>query len=164
MCYYPTHIGDGIEEYKCTVCGNVTEHKEDYLRKLKRVKNVVGDMMKHRVKVDMSFDEREYCSHCSGKDIHHPKPVLSIRFSPDDEYHTVRTDNYSDYQCLSAFLKNYDEYESSSTGYDYHHPLSAHVDQIVKMTGFSAWYVENWKEWADIEIAEILARIKGDDE
>jgi broad specificity phosphatase PhoE/rRNA maturation protein Nop10 len=164
MCYYPTHIGDGIEEYKCAVCGSVTEHRADYLYELTRVRHLVETMMSHRVKVDMTFDEREYCIPCSGKEIHHPKPVLGIRFSPNDEYHKVRTDNHSDYQCLAAFIRNYDEYEGGGDGYDYHYPLSAHVDQIVRMTGFPPEFAEHWKERTDKEIAKAVALIKSDSE
>jgi broad specificity phosphatase PhoE len=165
MCYKTVTYGDAVEPYTCVTCGSVTEHRAEYLRKLERVKKYpVGDMMDGRVKVDMAFDESEYCSHCSGKIIPHPKPVLSIRFSPDDEYHAVRTDNFSDYQCLLAFIKNYDEYEGGARGYAIgricHYPLSAHVDQIVKMTGLSSIDAVRWKGWAEKEIARRIVLIK----
>jgi len=146
MCYDPGGFEVTYVNYECPICGKKTEHNNTCLYELNDAKNAVDKITKGEFSVDAVIDEHEYCSHCYGQKINYPSPLLKIRFSPDDNYHEVRTTNSYDYRCLVAFIKGMKEYEDD---YDTHYPLVDNIDQIVKMTGLCPEIVEKWNNrWA----------------
>ena len=150
MCYVPGDFEMTYENYTCSVCGNKTKHSSDHIQELNNAKSAVERITKSRLKVSAMVDEREYCSRCYGKKMNDPSPVLKIRFSIDEEYHEVRTGNYYDYQCLSAFIKSIAEYQGESENMrDWHHPLVDRIDQIVRLTGLCPEIVDKWKIWVE---------------
>ena len=143
MCYSPACPGDGI--YKCETCSNTTTHLhgEWEIEDLANVREIVKSLKDSGY--DIMLDEREYCEHCCKRKVSRPLPNLSIRFSNDENYHTVRAE-MSDFNYLQAFLQGKDHILD---GYDFTVALHDRVCLLVKMTGLG-----------DEEIKEMVNSIK----
>jgi len=153
MCYMPGDFKITYENYQCPVCGKKTKHTSDYIDKLSSIRGKVREINLCRIKVDATLDEREYCSRCNGKACKFPEPVFKIRFSPDEKYHEVKSDNYYNYKCLLTFLQGMSEYEGgiSVMGKNDRYPLVDCVDQIVEMTGLCPEIVNDWRALVEKE-------------
>ena len=149
MCYVPGDFDVSYVDYVCPDCGKKTNHNRDCVSDLHYAKKAVEEVRNARFKIDAVIDEREYCCFCFGE-VNYPMPVLKIRFSSDEEYHEVRTGNYFDYKCLTAFIKCIDGYKGRSENmHDWYHPLVDKIDQIARITGLCPEIVEDWQAWVD---------------
>jgi broad specificity phosphatase PhoE len=145
MCYIPGDFEISYNQYKCHTCGKETKYESSILYSLENSKGYVENINNTRLQIDAVVDEREYCSHCTGKGIDSPMPVFKIRFSPNEEYHEARTGDDEDYKCILAFFKGQDSYDNSQSDVTY--PLNEQIDQLVKMTGLCPEIVMDWQAW-----------------
>jgi hypothetical protein len=145
MCYMPGEMMFEYVPYKCDICHEETRYEANVLWRLESAKRYVEDMKNTRLQVDVEIDELDYCKHCTGKDVENPMPIFKIRFSQNEKYHEVKTDDDSDYECILAFLQGKDNYENCHRDATY--PLNEQIEQLVRMTGLCPEIVENWKVW-----------------
>lgn len=139
MCYSPFFNGE-YEEYKCKICGEITEHTGHTLSKLRKIQAIVTELID--IGFDIQLDESEYCQYCNKdfkKNWH--KPVLKIRFDQNDDYHTAETHFDEDYYYLRAFLKGQDHFIDRQ---DFTCVINENIDIINKMTGLGNETVKEW--------------------
>ena len=112
MCYDPAEV-EQYEDYICSHCGNTIKGKYGnwIIHNISTIDEIV-DKIKD-LDYDVILDKTEFCPICSKKNIENPELIFQIRFSEEDEYHTVRSNIANEYKCLLDFLTNPDEYKGN---------------------------------------------------
>ena len=130
MCYEPA-VPEYVD-YVCSYCGNTIKEKYDdwQIYEMNRIENIVKQIKEQGY--DVVLDKTEFCSHCSKKEIAYPELIFKIRFSENADYHTVKSNISSEYQCLLSFISNEKTFFDD---YDYESSLSDNIAIIQKMTG-----------------------------
>ena len=108
-CYDP-YIEELSFDYICSHCGNTIKGKHGYwtIHNINTIEDLVKGIKK--LGYDAILDKTEFCPYCSKKTIENPELIFQIRFSDEDDYHTVRSNIANEYQCLFDFLSKPDEY------------------------------------------------------
>jgi hypothetical protein len=130
MCYKPTV--PKYVDYLCPYCGDTIRKYGDWeVRNINQIEEIVKQIKSKGY--DIILDKREFCPHCSKESIEKPELIFKIRFSAQANYHVVKSNRVSEYQCLLAFLLGKDKY---SGGHDEEYALHDNIAIIQKMTGF----------------------------
>lgn len=116
MCYEIS-----LTPSSCSICGHEDCQSD------RRIKNIVDTL---RV---IGYDVVLECRHKKeSQNYYSTDLIFKIRFSPQDEYHSIIDNNYEHYSCLLAFFQGKKVYETFNEGTE---PLHTNIDVIKKMTG-----------------------------
>jgi len=120
------------QKYVCSHCGNTIQKVfQDWMyRDINLIEKNVNKIRK--MGYDVVLDKRKFCPNCSKKEIQNPKLLFKIRYSPQADYHIVKSNIIYEYQCLLAFLSNKKKFKGEQ-GWEF--ALHDNIPIIQKMTG-----------------------------